>query len=458
MMWLGFFVFIYTWSASLFLQLWVIPLLFPDTSVEGLVVIDSTGFNEIAKAKASEIAILGWSAWELKPESQSPAGIASFFYTLWGSVPTSILPFNAIVHAVTACVVMRILSNFFTAVPALIGALVFALNPASFEWVAQIHRDGIFILGNMLVIMGIVNVLDQSVERRNYFNKYYLFLLSAAIFGTLLIWVARTYWLQISLLMMAMIFILFMSVIAIQKNALNRFSVVHFVVLFVLVASFHFLLIRTHSPDEQMTIPLVAIKTYESDQKIQVNESDQKIQVDINHQQAFLWKLTKWLPQTVEARMYRIAVTRQAVNSQGGGTLVDADRTLDSAVAILGYLPRAFQLGVFSPLPEYWGGKGSTPAMTLARKVVGATTLVFYFCLLGAFIGFCKMIRVPQLWSMFTMCSIGIVIYAVVYPNIGTLLRYRYGFYMLLIGFGVAFWINFWMLFIEKRRKIKRFS
>lgn len=88
--WLGLFVFLYALLARRMLQLWAIPAFFTQPgAVEGLVVLDSLEFDRIAKRKAAEIVSLGWLAWELKPEGQFPAGMASVFYALFGPAPTS---------------------------------------------------------------------------------------------------------------------------------------------------------------------------------------------------------------------------------------------------------------------------------------------------------------------------------------------------------------------------------
>ncbi len=205
--WLGMLVFTYSWLASLLLQLWVIPTLFSQPgAAEGLVVLDSMGFHSIAKDKAAEIARLGWSAWELKPQQQSPAGIASFFYTLLGPTPASILPFNAAVHAISACVVMTVLRSFFTAMPAILGALVFALNPASFEWVAQIHRDGMFILGNLLLIVGVLRFIPKDKIDIGRMKIWFgLCWVMFPVAGTFLIWVARPYWVQVAFITIVLV-------------------------------------------------------------------------------------------------------------------------------------------------------------------------------------------------------------------------------------------------------------
>jgi hypothetical protein len=421
LVWLGVFVFVYSWFASLCLQLWVIPSLFSQPgAAEGLVVLDSIGFDRVAKEQAAEIAKLGWSAWELRPQGKSPAGIASVFYSLFGPSPSSMLPFNAMVHAVSACAVMAILRNFFLVMPALIGALVFALNPASFEWVAQIHRDGVFILGNLLLILGVLSFIrrpEPANEQRKVW--YWPTRLLIPVVGTMLIWVARSYWLQVALVTLMLV-----AIVVMLTTLLNQVIVGHRMVLFAgmifLVSVLQLWLIRFHTAYEPIDLPASQAAS----------------------QAQFVWLRSSWLPEAIEGRFYRIAQARKGAISLGGNSLVDAHWRVDSAGAIIGYVPRAFQLGLFSPFPNLWGGEGSTPAMTIARKAVGGVTLLFYVCLAGLVIGLWRMRRNLLLWVMIGACLTGILVYAITYPNVGTLMRYRYGFYMLLIGFGAASWCD----------------
>ena len=134
----------------------------------------------------------------------------------------------------------------------------------------------------------------------------------------------------------------------------------------------------------------------------------------------------------------------------GGNTVVDPDIVLNSAPSFIAYFPRALQLGFLSPLPELWQGEGSTPTMTIARKVMGIVTVIFYFCLLGVFAGIYLFRTNPVTWLFLIFCSLGIMVFIYAYPNIGTFLRFRYGFYMPLIAFGAATLAEF---SFEKHRK-----
>ena len=41
-------------------------------------------------------------------------------------------------------------------------------------------------------------------------------------------------------------------------------------------------------------------------------------------------------------------------------------------------------------------------------------------------------------WVLVASCLIGVGAFALTYPNIGALIRFRYAYYMLLVAFGVA--------------------
>lgn len=193
--------FIYMLCAGFFIQLYVIQVLFPQFNMaNGLAGFDSTGFDLIARYKAIEISEKGWGVWELRPigntgnGGQSPAGIASIFYKLWAPMPYSMLPFNAIVHALSGCLVVWILRRFYLWVPSLLGGALFVLNPTALEWAASIQRDGIFILGNLMVLASLFHLLEILEAGKMHNMIWNIFL---GVSGTLLVWVARPYWVQV---------------------------------------------------------------------------------------------------------------------------------------------------------------------------------------------------------------------------------------------------------------------
>jgi len=151
------------------------------------------------------------------------------------------------------------------------------------------------------------------------------------------------------------------------------------------------------------------------------------------------WVRTWGIPETVERKLYQLAELRRIIIlCCGGKTLIDGAVEFNSVIDFPRYLPRALQVGLLSPMPGLWGGQGSSPAMTLARKIVGVVTCFFYVCLIGLFAGLFVFRRNLYLWIMTVYCLLGILVYTFTYPNVGTLMRYRYGFHMTLISFGAA--------------------
>jgi hypothetical protein len=196
--------FIYTLSVSAFIQLYFIQVLFSQFNlVDGLAVFDSVGFDLIAKQKAIEISESGWHLWELRPKGivdgnvtpgQSPAGIASIFYTLWTPKPFAMLPFNAIIHSLSGCLFVWLFRQFFSRTSAIIGGALFILNPAAMEWAAQLHRDGIFIFGNLMVLACLFHLL-KVLNSGKMVNIIWSMVLGLS--GTVVVWVARPYWVQV---------------------------------------------------------------------------------------------------------------------------------------------------------------------------------------------------------------------------------------------------------------------
>lgn len=496
----------YSLGISAAIQCYIVPKMFPHFDRgDGIIILDSNGFNQIAKEKAAEIREKGWTAWELRPQAQSPAGIASAFYALLTPKPYTLLPYNALVHALSGCLVLWALLHIFSWWPAFFGSLLFVVNPAALQWVAQIHRDGIFILGNLLVLFGMLQFLNGLKSA----NTWPLVLgFSGGVAGTVLVWVARLYWVQILL-----IFVLLVSLLlALSRRGIQRgpdgrkLQGLYYVFFVVCLLLFQGWLVKYHSvefinlpsvsaalsePQGRSTVkftgsspaenarPLVSTELAHTPVRpteksvgsfpakdgrplvpaelgqtpVQPTEKPAEsspVQAEIDRPAIKPWERSYWLPDFVERKLYHLSVARLGAIMTGGNTVVDTDVRLNSARAFVEYFPRALQLGLLSPFPNLWRGEASTPVMTMARKIMGATTVVFYFFLLGLLVGVISHRKNLITWIILMFCFLGILMFSYTYPNVGTLLRFRYGFYMLLIAFGAA---NIAEMFLRWQKK-----
>ena len=453
----GLIFFIYSLIVGIAIQTFIVPHFFPQFDLgDGIVVLDSSGFNGIAKSKSTEILNKGWHAWELRPDGQSPAGIASFFYVIMEAKPISMLPFNALIHALSGSLLIWLLLHIFSWRASVFGASLFILNPQALQWVAAIHRDGIFILGNLLTLVCIVWFID---EIKNQNLKKIMVAFGCGIVGTSLIWVARPYFVQVITIFVAIgiIYICISFLINFYVKKVIKFNLYLFTILSctLLLLSFQIWVIKLH------TSPSYELNAYAVSTSVTVDEN--KLPVEANEANSLLveqnmlqnnWISTKWLPDRIERKLYTISITRIGVINTGGSTVVDRKIYLNNAVSFITYFPRALQLGLFSPLPHLWLEDASTPVMTLSRKIIGAMTFIFYFFFFCLVMGILSRWKNMVIWLTLTFCMIGILIFSYTYPNIGTLLRFRYGFYMILIAIGAAYIFEVASRFF-KYRKLK---
>ena len=279
----------------------------------------------------------------------------------------------------------------------------------------------------MLFILGWINFFDDYDDLRQKNPKYFLRVSLIFIIGIFVIWVGRPYWIQITLILTIFFggFLLCLRVFDGQPFDLRRISIC----LCIVTMLIFFQLLLT-SGKTAYTVTYVPSQIEEG---IPSGSS------------TYTYQHSDWLPWAFEKHVYQIAMIRANSVTLGGNTLVDASYRFDSLMSFLSYFPRALQIGLLSPLPNLWVGQGSTPAMTAARKIMGPVTIVFYFSLVGAVMGVYFLRKRPSFWITYLNLLLGILVFAVITPNVGTIIRYRYGFYMLLVAIGVAVWCEICM-------------
>jgi hypothetical protein len=206
--WLIFFV--YTVIVSCFIQFFVLKFIFPHwNDGNGLLIssLDSKNFHSIAVELANRIRLDGWSAWELRPNGQAPAGIAAVFYFLLFPKPWVLIPLNAALHASAAFILWRILNLFLKdQKKSLICVLPFLIFPSNLQWTAQLHKDGFSILGSALILYSLVILVKlENLKSKNwYLSILFSFILYMA--GIFLIWIVRPFMLMIIKFVMAPLF------------------------------------------------------------------------------------------------------------------------------------------------------------------------------------------------------------------------------------------------------------
>ena len=182
--------------------------------------------------------------------------------------------------------------------------------------------------------------------------------------------------------------------------------------------------------------------------------NDQVVMIKSNE---VLWNFSDWSSYSIERKFYQLAIVRRGIINLGGTSLIDQDVQLKSISDFIVYTPRAFQLGFLGPLPRFWSGEASDTANTMARKIVGVFTIFYYICLVGLIKSIQMFRRKPAFLAIIVICIVAIMLYSYTHPNTGALLRYRYGFHMLLVSFGLAHIVQRLQTWLKSRDGRKKF-
>jgi hypothetical protein len=137
-----------------------------------------------------------------------------------------------------------------------------------------------------------------------------------------------------------------------------------------------------------------------------------------------------------ERLLRQINGRRQGFNRYLGNTSnIDSDVRFESTGELLGYLPRAAEIGLFAPFPRMWfevGTVGRSP-----RIGAGIETLVMYLFYIPAAVCVWTQRRNLRMWLVLLFALTSMIGLGFVVANAGALFRLRYVFWMMMIVLAV---------------------
>jgi len=417
--------FLYSAIVAVAVQWIILPFILPSLHWgEGLLKgTDSISYHLMAKERAALIAKEGWHNWLLSPSGQTPAGVASLFYALFAPKPWVLIPLLAGLHAGAVLLLFKInfqlesgqdrLAAFYSVLP----LLVF---PSAVFWYAQIQRDAFFIFGNLLFIFLWVRWLTYgNLETMLSIGTFLLFGISwiVAFFSA---WFVRPYWGQVLFIQSLMILL----IITIREFPL-------------------FLRNRTNRPRRviywilTLMVVLGLGAGYQFKKLPDAVASDAPVQEQVQVKQE--WIPTPWLPKAIDSALQGLALNRQGffIKYPGAGTNIDKEVSFHKAGDIAGYLFRALYIGFFMPTYQLAFQKGVNPGGTLMRWVTGGEMLFLYLTYPFLIWAIWTWRKKLELWIVLIWGLSGLLLFALVCPNIGALYRFRYGFLMTLSAIGI---------------------
>jgi hypothetical protein len=165
------------------------------------------------------------------------------------------------------------------------------------------------------------------------------------------------------------------------------------------------------------------------------------------------WYWNPYIPDKIENLFYTLAVWRNEIWAQylsGRPGAIDEDIKFRSVGDFIEYTPRALTVGFFSPFPRFWFSQGSTTGGTIARYITPFEAIYLWFAWLLLPIALWFHRKKLWFWLVFLMCLGFIWLHVVAEPNVGPIVRKRYGYVMLLSAVSYSTAVELW-----RRRKGK---
>jgi hypothetical protein len=410
---LGLGVFFYVLVCGIFVQFALLPHILPALNDgNGLIKSsDSEDFHRFAADQAAIIRQQGWSAWTLRPVGQSPAGIASAMYVLMGhSKPWAMLPVNAALWSLSAWILFLILRPLVSSdTRAALCALPFVIAPSALLFLTQIHKDPFVIAGTLVLWLALTRLLDGRNALTSWRESGRI--LAWMIGGLILLWVGRPYTMFLALLGFCVVGLGLLLADMTEK----RFSRPAWAII-ALSALICFGMGRTKDAQDYSGVGLETPEEM-TNSTTAIDNPSCLGPLDLPFRRMALMR-------SIYFEAYPQAQSK-----------LDENTELDSPWKVVAYVPRALQLLLLAPFPSSWIHRG---ASNLFSVLVYAETAMRYLLFPGLIWLCWQKRRVLAFWVPWLFFVPWGVIYVITTPNLGTLIRIRFSWVMMLAALGAV--------------------
>lgn len=444
-------IFLYNAAVALFVQT-IGPLLAPPWHLgNGLFLGDAVFVHESALRSAQIWKNEGWSSSLLTQPLQASlwTSFLGFWYAFACSSPLAVIPIQALIQAACGAIVFLGLSQIgFHRVACLVGALTASCFPVSLEWSAQLQKDGLFCLGILSAFFGC------------FIGQRFPHGLCLTSSGCAMIFLARPNFMRPLIVMLLLLSIVFSLARCSEKEpgtphlfvALTGllFSVSLFFLTRVIPEKYN----QVFSGHEMRATGYGAAAT-----KAQTGDSFPP-----------RYEKSARIPKFLDSIGFEIYGFRTVGLLVGGRSIMDEDTFLNSFGQQISYLPRALQIGLFAPFPaeilghlpdgrkdvrwaalRTWKQKHSASALTSKlSRFLAVLQLSIYPSILGLTIFWFQKQNRVFFWGIILYCLPVLCLLTESYPNLGTLTRLKYPFWILICSVGNAAVFHFLYRQIKK--------
>ena len=245
------------------------------------------------------------------------------------------------------------------------------------------HKDGYSSLGLLLLLYGLIKGLNAKTHKNQT-----LYILAGTVGSLLLVGITRPY-----LLGIFPVILIGISLITIIGDISEK--IININKIFMLIIS--------------MSIIVVGINI--------ASDYSQPYFTGWKSSNNWQWEESKLLPHKVDDRIKNISAIRAGLidSYPDAESLIDKERKPNNATAFLLYLPRALQIALLSPFPDFWIKKKS-----ITRLVSIVETAIWYMLIPGLVFSIFTRINKNTITVLFFSLTF-LLVYGYVIANMGTL-------------------------------------
>lgn len=355
-----------------------------------------------------------------------------FLGPLFGYGPLSAEPFNLFCYVAVVGLTLALGREVVGARAGTLAAVIVALWPTFLLHTLQLLKDGLFIAAALGLVLCVTTWLTRTYSPRG-----------AAVTGALMaVAISLLLLIRSNFAVFILALALFGLVLLIVRQVIEgRTLYWNMACPVLIIMACVVLLLSSHAKP-----PGQKFKHYSSDQSGQpksVTSAGIRMPTVVSYLPRANSEVRQ--PGTYAGRFYAVAdrvVLRigsiryrfTAIYSKSGSN-IDSDLRLRHLGDILQYLPRAFEIGLWSPFPRTWAEAGRRVG-SAGKLLSGAETLAMYMFQLLALVTVVRLPRRLAAWLLLSVSVFGVTLLALVVPNIGALYRFRYTFWLLLIILG----------------------
>ena len=427
----------------------VLPFMFPELH-HGMGLLknsDSVYFFSRALELSALVELAGWSQWSLVYEDQLPIGLSAAIINLSGiEHPLIIIAFNCFLVGLGTCFLAHRLFDAFSVLDAR-KIWLWVLFPSALLVYGQVHRDAPVMLGICILIWGL-----PSICYRVQVRQALMFGLSCLV-GLSILAVARPYLFELVVIVLFAILMihLFLALrltgfrgaagtllrilILVSCWAIGNFSVLEG----------RMLASRAATTESNVLVKNIdKAKTNELRKEIEALYPDGSDDIADKEIEALYPDGSDDIESCsigenfIDSIVMQVYATRVWSLNTGGSTRIDPEIRLCGSLDAIEFAPRAFQVGAFSPFIFGLGDLGyerwrSNPLMMVASLETLAFLIVALMLLYRGATILSSKDRLILVWclSVIVFCVALMTIYAFAVPNLGTLVRVRFPFWMI---------------------------